>query len=171
MTTRRDGDRISVGRWILDVSAPPLYAKASGISGVVDRWQWITWEAPANVYFDIGCARAGSGAPEGDRSQGVSMWSTHLVTPETESSTHYFFNFTRDFKLGDADVTRILSEGSRTAFNEDLVVLEAQQRAQDASPNSPLIDIKHDNAQIQARRTLAKLVEAERRDQRKAAAE
>ena len=170
-TTRRDGDRISVGRWILGVSAPPLYAEASGISGAVDRWQLITWEAPANVYFDIGCARAGSGAPDGDRSQGVSMWSTHLVTPETNTSTHYFFSFTRDFKLDDAEVTRILSEGSRTAFNEDLVVLEAQQRARDASPTSLEIDIKPDYAQIQARRTLSKLVEAEHRDHGKPAAE
>ena len=99
------------------------------------------------------------------------MWSTHLVTPETGTSTHYFFSFTRDFKLDDAEVTRILSEGSRTAFNEDLVVLEAQQRARDVSPTSPEIDIKHDHAQIQARRTLSKLVEAERRDHGKAAAE
>ena len=39
------------------------------------------------------------------------------------------FSFTRDFKLDDPGVTRILTEGARTAFLEDLVVLEAQQRA------------------------------------------
>ncbi len=171
VTTRRDGDRLTIGRWILDVAPPPLYSKASGISGPVDRWQWITWEAPANVYFDIGCADAGTGAPEGDRGQGVSMWSTHLITPETETSTHYFFDFTRNFKLDDADVTRILRDGSRTAFNEDLVVLEAQQRAINSSKNAPRIDIKNDNGPLQARRILAKLVEDERRDHRQAAAE
>jgi phenylpropionate dioxygenase-like ring-hydroxylating dioxygenase large terminal subunit len=171
VTTRRDGDRVTVGRWILDVAAPPLYSKASGITGPVDRWQWITWEAPANVYFDIGCARAGTGAPDGDRGHGVSMWSTHLITPETETSTHYFFSFTRDFKLGDAEVTRILSEGSRTAFNEDLAVLEIQQRAQDVSPNAPRIDIKIDTGPLQARRTLAKLIKDERHERREGAAE
>jgi phenylpropionate dioxygenase-like ring-hydroxylating dioxygenase large terminal subunit len=171
MTTRRDGDRLTVGRWILDVTPPPLYSKASGITGPVDRWQWITWEAPANVYFDIGCARAGTGAPKGDRSQGVSMWSTHLITPETETSTHYFFSFTRDFALGDPEVTRILSEGSRTAFMEDLAVLEAQQRARDAMPDAPVVDIQIDTGPLQARRTLARLIAEERGNRREAAAE
>lgn len=71
--TERRGDGVTVERWIENVSPPPLYTQASGIEGAVDRWQLIQWEAPANVYFDIGCARAGTGAPEGDRSQGVSM--------------------------------------------------------------------------------------------------
>ena len=171
ITTRRDGDRLTIGRWILDVAPPPLYSQASGISGPVDRWQWITWEAPANVYFDIGCALAGTGAPEGDRSQGVSMWSTHLITPETETSTHYFFDFTRDFELDDPNVTQILSDGSRTAFNEDLVVLEAQQHVINSSKDAPQIDIKNDNGPLQARRILAKLIGVERQERREAAAE
>jgi len=161
VTTRRDGDRLTVGRWILDVSPPPLYAAASGISGQVDRWQLITWEAPANVYFDIGCARTGTGAPDGDRGQGVSMWSTHLITPETATSTHYHFGMARDFRLDDPEVTEILRDGSRAAFTEDLEVLEAQQRALSSSRGSPLIDINIDNAPLQSRRILAELIEAE----------
>ena len=39
--------------------------------------------------LDIGCADADTGAPEGDRSQGISMWSNHIITPETETTTHY----------------------------------------------------------------------------------
>ena len=37
------------------------------------------------VYLDVGCAKHGTGAPQGDRSQGISIWSSHLVTPETET--------------------------------------------------------------------------------------
>ena len=92
------------------------------------------------------------------------MCSTHLITPETATSTHYFYSFARDFRLDDTAVTKILSDGSRTAFSEDLAALEAQQRALNASPDAPRIDINNDKAQLQARRILAELVESERRD-------
>ena len=154
VTTTRQGERILVGRCLEDVLVPPLYSEASGITGRVDRWQWITWEAPANVYFDIGCAPTGTGAPQGDRGQGVSMWSTHLITPETATTTHYHFSWARDFKLGDAAVTESLRNGARKAFMEDLVVLEAQQRSIAASSGAPVVDINIDNGPIQYRRIL-----------------
>lgn len=161
VNTERKGDTVTVERWIMNVSPPPLYTRASGIGGIVDRWQLIQWEAPANVYFDIGCARSGSGAPDGDRSQGVSMWSTHLITPETETSTHYHFSFTRNYALDDPDVTEILRGGARSAFLEDLEVLEVQQRIISSRENQPSIDLNIDNAPLQARRILSELIAAE----------
>jgi phenylpropionate dioxygenase-like ring-hydroxylating dioxygenase large terminal subunit len=161
VATTRNGESVTVERWIMNVSPPPLYTSASGIEGIVDRWQLIEWQAPANVYFDIGCARAGTGAPQGDRGQGVSMWSTHLITPETETSSHYHFSFARDYALDDEGVTEILRNGARSAFLEDLAVLEAQQRSISAANNPPPIDINIDNAPLQARRILSELIEAE----------
>jgi len=159
--TRREEKRIVVGRWMRNVSAPPLYTAASGIGGTVDRWQWITWNPPGNVFFDIGCAKAGTGAPEGDRSQGISMWSTHLITPETETSSHYFFSFVRNYRLGEPPVTEILRDGARHAFLEDLGVLEAQQKALLARPDAPTVDINIDKAPLQSRRILDGLIRAE----------
>ncbi len=160
-TVRREGDRVLVGRMLRDVLVPPLYSKASGITGRVDRWQWIAWQAPANVFFDVGCAPTGAGAPEGDRSRGISMWSTHLITPETETATHYFFSWARDFRLGDQTISDALRAGAREAFMEDLAVLEAQQRAIDASAGAPVIDINIDNGPLQFRRILDRKIAAE----------
>lgn len=161
--TERKGDAVTVERWIGNVSPPPLYTRASGIEGIVDRWQLIRWEAPANVFFDIGCAHAGTGAPQGDRSQGVSMWSTHLITPETESTTHYHFSFVRDYALDDPNVTEILRNGARSALLEDLEILEIQQRVISSAGTANSVDINIDNAPLQARRILADLIEAEAR--------
>lgn len=161
VTTRRDGDQVKVGRLLEDVLVPPLYSVASGITGQVDRWQWITWQAPANVFFDVGCAPTGTGAAEDDRSQGVSMWSTHLITPETAASAHYHYSWARDFRLDDPAITESLRSNARKAFLEDLVVLEAQQRTIDASAGAPVVDINIDNGPLQFRRILNSKIAAE----------
>ncbi len=89
------------------------------------------------------------------------MWSTHLITPETETSSHYHFSFVRDYALDEPDVTEILRNGARSAFLEDLEVLEIQQRMISSTENPPTIDINIDNAPIQARRILSDLIGAE----------
>jgi hypothetical protein len=73
----------------------PAVITAGNFEGNVDRWQFATWHPAGIVYLDVGCAKAGTGAPQGDRSQGISIWSSHLITPETERSTHYMFCFAR----------------------------------------------------------------------------
>jgi vanillate O-demethylase monooxygenase subunit len=82
-------------------------------------------------------------------------------TPETERSTHYFFGFVRNFKLGDAATERIFSESLVRVFNEDVPVLEAQQRMLELVPGAPQIDIAVDAAPLAARRMLAALLAAE----------
>jgi hypothetical protein len=46
-------------------------------------------------------------------------------------------------------------------FNEDIPILEAQQRAIDADPQAPRVDIKVDAAPLAARRLLRSLIERE----------
>jgi len=159
--TERLHGGIRTGRWMLDVNPPPLFAAAGGFNGLVDRWQWATWLPPSTVYIDVGCARAGTGAPEGDRSQGISIWSTHLVTPETETSCHYNFGFARNFHLDDEAMSRLLFEGSRDTFLEDKVMLEAQQRNLAGGALDGLIDVATDAAQLQVRRILDDLIRAD----------
>jgi phenylpropionate dioxygenase-like ring-hydroxylating dioxygenase large terminal subunit len=161
--TERLNDGVRVGRWMIDFKPPPLFAKAGAFEGNVDRWQLATWKPPSTVYMDVGCARTGTGAPEGDRSQGISLWSTHLVTPETNSSCHYHFGFARNFGLDDAETARLLFEGSRATFLEDKAMLEAQQSNLDGGALDGLIHIGADAAQMQARRMLDDMVRAEAR--------
>ncbi len=159
--TERDGNAVRVGRWMLDTPPPPMFAAAGGFTGNVDRWQLITWRPPSTVVLDIGSADTGTGAPEGDRSRGISMWSTHLITPETETSTHYHWCYARNYKLDDPAMTRLLYEGGDRTFNEDVGVLEAQQRALLDNPDAPVVDINIDNAPLQVRRIVEEMLEAE----------
>ena len=160
--TMRDGDRVTVGRWMLDVIPPPMFVAAGGFAGNVDRWQIVNWQAPAAIHLDIGCADAGTGAPDGDRSKGISMWSTHLITPETETTTHYHWCYARNYKLENKETSRLLAEGGQLTFMEDVKILEIQQQSILTGPEVPKVDINIDNGPMQVRRIMSELLETER---------
>jgi phenylpropionate dioxygenase-like ring-hydroxylating dioxygenase large terminal subunit len=159
--TERLNDGVRVGRWMIDFVPPPLFAKAGNFTGKVDRWQHATWHPPGIVYLDVGCAKTGTGAPQGDRSHGISIWSSHLITPETEHSSHYMFCFARDFSLDDKEMSKMLFEGSKATFLEDVEFLEAVQTNRDDGSLDGLIHVTADAAQLQARRMLNAMIGAE----------
>ena len=159
--TARDGNTIRVERWMLGFTAPPMYNEARKFDGPVDRWQLIKWQAPSIVTLDIGCAEADTGALEGDRSNGISMWSNHIITPETEKTTHYHWAFCRDYKLNDKKISQVLAKGGVDTFMEDVVVLERQQEAIDMIGDRPVVDINIDNAPIQFRNILNEMISSE----------
>ena len=150
--TERGEGTIKVGRWLLDVKPPALFAAAGGFKGMVDRWQHVTYHPPGVVYLDVGCAEAGSGAPQGNRSRGVSFWSNHLLTPCTETATQYLFSFARNFGIHDVGLSKKLYEGTRATFEEDVVMLEAQQKKLNGGRLDRTVDLIADAAQLQARR-------------------
>ena len=51
-----------------------------------------------------------------------------IMTPETETTTHYFWAVTRNFQLQDDAVGALLASENAAAFLEDKVVIEEQQR-------------------------------------------
>ena len=159
--TERLADGVRVGRWLIDVAPPPLFAKAGSFGGNVDRWQFVTWKQPSTVYLDVGCAETRTGAPEGDRSKGISIWSNHLITPESERSSHYLFSFARNFRLADSEMSKLLYEGSKATFLEDAEMLEGVQGNRTGGSLDGLIDLTSDAAQLQARRMLKGLISAE----------
>jgi vanillate O-demethylase monooxygenase subunit len=82
------------------------------------------------------------------------------VTPETERTTHYFWSSSRNFRLDDAQVDAVQA-AIRDTFLEDVAMVEAQQRAIEAFPGAPAIDISADAPTIQARRLLEEMIAAE----------
>ena len=158
----RDASGVSATRWMLGVAPPPFLAHASGfgMQAKVDRWQNIRFEPPGHVTLDVGIARAGTGAPEGNRSQGITLAVTNAITPETDRSLHYFWGHPRKFKLDDDELSEFLRVGLTNTFLEDKVILEGQQRIIDARPEARTVDINADGASIQARRMLDQLAGA-----------
>ena len=89
------------------------------------------------------------------------MWNLNAITPETETTSHYFWGQAHNFDIANPKTTDMLIEQIRTAFLEDVGVFEAQQRNLLLIPNPPQTDINADAGVIQARRILDRLYEEE----------
>jgi vanillate O-demethylase monooxygenase subunit len=154
-------------RWMIDIEPPPFWARQLGRPGRADRWQIVTFEAPAVVIGDVGVAPTGSGAPEGDRSQGVNGAFLAALAPETETSCHYFWNFVRTFRTDDEQLTRDLQRAhvndGKGVYDQDHAVLEAQQRAIDRNPRSPFYNLNIDAGALWARRLIDAMLAREQR--------
>ncbi|MBL0917779.1 MAG: aromatic ring-hydroxylating dioxygenase subunit alpha [Hydrogenophaga sp.] len=161
------GERMAtVTRWMEGIEAPPFWAgqirQARGYSGPVDRWQIIRFEAPCTVAIDVGVAPAGSGAPQGDRSQGVNGMVLNTITPETDNTCLYFWAFARNYSLNEQRLTHQLREGVAGIFREDELVLEAQQKAIEEHPDHKFYNLNIDAGAMWARRLIDRQVDAER---------
>lgn len=169
--TTHDENSVTVTRWMRDIDPPPFWLKNirdrfPGYEGKVDRWQIVRFQAPSTICIDVGVAKAGTGAPEGDRSQGVNGYVMNTITPETDRTSHYFWAFMRNYRLESQTITTQLREGVHGVFGEDEEMLMAQQQAIDANPEHEFYSLNIDMGGMWVRRILERMMQAEGRDTR-----
>jgi len=121
----REGDRIKVTRWLMDKPPAPFHKRMGGFAdGVrVDRWQITMYGPPSFVKLDVGSAPAGTGARQGDRSQGMNMMNLNAITPETEKSAHYFWAQAYNVKLDQAWSSDLVRNTVTKAFLQDMAMI------------------------------------------------
>nr|WP_277924550.1 aromatic ring-hydroxylating dioxygenase subunit alpha [Sphingomonas sp. CROZ-RG-20F-R02-07] len=156
------GERTArVERWVLNEEAPPFWAGQLGKPGKTDRWQIINFLAPAVIYLEVGVAPTGTGAPEGDRSQGVDMRVLHLPTPSTDKTCYYFWAHLRNYNTGDQGHTRRVLNAGIGIMVEDEAIIEAQQRAIDDHPDHVFYNLNIDAGSMWARRAIDRMIAKE----------
>jgi vanillate O-demethylase monooxygenase subunit len=87
----------------------------------------------------------------------------NLITPETKTSSHYFWAIVRGFRLDDQALDEVIRDGIVRTFDQDKAILEAQQRALGPDPdnaNFP-VSIRVDAGPTQGRRLLRRMIESE----------
>jgi vanillate O-demethylase monooxygenase subunit len=154
---QRTGDGVLMTRWMIDTPPPPTFVKVGGFKSNVDRWQIIDFTPPGFLRLDVGGSPTGTGAPEGRRAGGISMRNLNAITPETETTSHYFWGQCHDFDVANPQTTEKIFEQIHTAFLEDVAVFQAQQRSINQRPDAPRVDINADAGAIQARRVIDRL--------------
>jgi phenylpropionate dioxygenase-like ring-hydroxylating dioxygenase large terminal subunit len=153
----RAPNNVAVTRWIIDQPAPPTFVKVGGFTSNVDRWQIIDWVPPAFLRLDVGATPTGTGAPEGRRVNGITMHNLNAITPETETTSHYFWGQAHDFDVKNTDLTQKIFEQIKTAFLEDVEVFSAQQENLNIYSDPPQVDINADAGVLQARRIIDRI--------------
>ncbi|WP_293882116.1 aromatic ring-hydroxylating dioxygenase subunit alpha [Sphingomonas sp.] len=163
LTVQRTEHGVSATRLVPDVPPPPLYVK----SGVLpegknlDRWSTMQYLAPSCVIIHTGGAEVGTGALEGKYKHGLNLWVMNAMTPETSTTTNYFWASVRAHALGDAAADTLFFEGVGAAFEEDRIVLEAQQRVLDKRGDSWAVAFRGDAAAVESRRVLDRRIAEE----------
>ena len=153
-----EGDTVRI-RW--EVSGdivPPVFARElADPTARLDQWTQVIWTAPATMHLSLGVVD-----PEHSN---LVVDALHIMTPETDTTTHYFFASRRHFKQDDVEYNRMAGEMTRNIFShEDKPVIEAQQLRMGAvtdllSLNPMLLPI--DSGALRARRKLSALIEGE----------
>jgi vanillate O-demethylase monooxygenase subunit len=159
---KREGDRITVSRWLMNELPAPFHQQMGGFAdGIkVDRWQITHFGPPCFVKLDVGSAPVGAGARQGDRSKGVNMWNLNAITPETEKTAHYFWAQAYNFRLNEPWVSNMLRAQIHTIFLQDMAIIQAQQKNMDLGP-SAVTNLGQDKAWLAMRNIVQRLISEE----------
>lgn len=143
-----------------NIEPPPFFAMVLNHHGRINRWQTAISLAPSICMTDFGVFPVGTSPDDAFRTHVL-----HLLTPETEATTHYFWFAARNRRLDEPSLTDGMQQGISQTFDEDAVVLKLQQQAISRyGGNIPGVAMKVDEAPIRARRVLDGLVQKELAD-------
>ena len=153
---------VFVTRWMEGVDAPPFWRGALKKDGPVDRWQICQFMLPASVMIDVGVAPVEAGATLAEHDQGVRGMVIDFMTPESETSHHYFWGVARNFDIEDAGFTARFKAQQGGVFAEDKEILEAQQSAILNNPDMKLSAYRIDEGGVRSRQLIARAIAAGR---------
>lgn len=151
-----------VERWHMDSAPPPFHAKViPNKHDKVDRRNIGHMHIPGIFFLETLFSPAGTGAREGNLQGAKQYRNCQFMTPETRSTTHFFWSYLNDFEEGDANVSRSLHASLIEGFMEDKALIEAQQRVLDNDPQFKMLAVAADAPLSHFRWTLSKLIAAE----------
>ena len=143
----------------IDAAKRPLFGMEPGSEDVEGQGH-ARWDAPGVLFVDTAFWDHGKSYGEG--------WNTpnaHLITPETETTSHYFWGSSRNFARDNEQFTLGTAATMKNVFEtQDGPMVEAQQRdmglSTDFLDHKPII-LKADAAGVLARRIMQQKIRAE----------
>lgn len=155
---------IRVRRWVPDAEAPPfLLSKVP--EGRVDRYSTYDYLTPGvllmrSASYPVGThAACAGGHPAGEPL--YADFTSQTVIPLTATTSRYYFTWgprAQDVLPGMVDGMQQLAVA---AFTEDRLMIEAQQRIHDTTPQLRFAPIVHDRGPTLMRAVMSQLIEAE----------
>lgn len=142
------GDEVRGRRLLKGVEPGPFIASWGNFPGRIDRTSSFVWRPPSNMEIR---------AEFNDERSNITIMVINPITPETETSAHFWIGWARDFALGDEALTARAREENTQVIMEDVRVIEGQQRVLGARPGLAAVPINADGALIAVHRVLERL--------------
>ena len=150
----QDGERVRILRTLENSDPPDLYAGPMQVEGrKVDRISDSWFESPA---FQIAHAKIRLRDPApGERAE-FEVEVMHALTPETATTTHYFWAQARDYRIDSAEVDAFTHNALSIAFMEDVVAVEAVEEVYrtDRTENFWEMNVDADAGSLKMRRII-----------------
>jgi phenylpropionate dioxygenase-like ring-hydroxylating dioxygenase large terminal subunit len=150
---------VKVSRFIHDVAASPFYLKFRQFDSHLDRWFVYDFLFPSTLLMHSGGRPIGD--PPDDNSRAVRLHSCQTLTPETSTSTHYFFQQSHPAGVQDESIKQIIFNSLMEAFNEDRDMITAQFKNLSDQAEDHMMPMHFDGALIQFRNMLKEAIAAE----------
>ncbi len=130
--TKQEIERLENGfqfeRWHRDSAPAPYHAKVSPEGdSQVDRRNYVQMFVPGVFLMETAFGPVGWEQSD-DRSQVREYRNCQYMTPETRSSSHFFWNYLRNYRRDEEDVSISLQTSMLEGFWEDKVIIEEQQK-------------------------------------------
>ena len=154
-----DAGIVYVSRRMDDAQCPPFYAKSTGITGRITRWQDIEYHPPCLYLLHSRVAPAGVlPRPDGTDPEGFHVEVVYAITPSTQNTTYDFWMVARDFALDDDGVSQFLRDSNRTVVLQDVTALDLLEQVIASEPEGTQeLSINIDTGGLAARRMLARM--------------
>jgi vanillate O-demethylase monooxygenase subunit len=128
----------------------------------VDRRNIARMLVPGIFMMETLFAPAGKGAERGEIVEGTREFrNCQFMTPETERTTHFFWNYLNDFEGADYTISMSLLDSLVEGFMEDKEIIEEQQKMLDADPSFKLVAVASDVALSHFRYIMDKMIRDE----------
>ena len=155
----RVGDKVVMTNDIFDTDQAPFFKPLYRRPGNVDQRVVMTWNPVSAVRIKSTVRPVGA-----DISEEIGVDSAHVLTPETETSCHYFYSFSRNANKEDHLFTQKMQQQLGHIFKtEDAWIAEGQQRFigdKDFWDMKPAL-MAQDKAAVMVRREIDKMLSAQ----------
>ena len=157
VTAERVGDLVRVKRVMKNIQPSPFFARAVGYTQNIIHRQTTEFTPGCNIVIRL----RGNSSPGTSENLKNGLRVLNAMTPETSTSTHYFWWLGRDYNQDNTSLTQWMKDANARTFLEDKTVLEAQQRNMTREPNQRPVPSPADKGLTLAAKLTEELLQGE----------
>ena len=151
-------------RWHRDSAPPPYHVRVSPEGDArVDRRNDVRMQIPGVFFMETTFAPVGWDPDSGDMTNVRQYKNCQYMTPETRTTSHFFWDYLRNYRHGEDDVSISLRDSLLEGFMEDKVIIEEQQKLLQSGAEFQPRFLQADGAFSYFRQVLSKLIDEERK--------